>query len=187
MVRTVPKWGYSVVNLDPEKTVKASGRELRISHKHAVEISRTIKGMTLTQARNFLQNVIDKKQAVPFKRYRKLVGHRHGLEKADVGKYPVKAAKKILEILNNAEANAEFKGLDSESLKIIHASAYPGRRLKRYTPRAQGRASPRFETMTHVELVLEQAEQLAEGLESETIEGTGEAKGISGTEKTEEA
>ena len=169
-VKTVPKWGYSIVNLDLEKTVKTSGRELRISHKHAIEISRTIKGMMLPQAKTYLQSVIEKKTAVPFKRYRKLLGHRHGLEKADVGKYPVKAAKKILDLLNNVQANAEFKGLDAETLKIIHASAYPGRRIKRYTPRAQGRATPRFETFTHVELVLEQTEQPTE--ETEETEET---------------
>jgi large subunit ribosomal protein L22 len=158
----VPKWGYSIIHLDPEKTVKASGRELRISHKHAIEICNTLKGMMLPQAKAFLQNVIEKKSVVPFKKYKKKLGHKHGLEKTYAGKYPVKAAKKILEVLNNAQANAEFKGMDTESLKIIHASSYPGRKIKKYTPRAMGRASPRFETLTHIELVLEQIEQPAE-------------------------
>ncbi|MEM0057828.1 MAG: 50S ribosomal protein L22 [Candidatus Bathyarchaeia archaeon] len=157
-VYQVPEWGYSIPEeaLDPEKTVKASGREIRVSHKSAREICKTINGMTLTEAKKFLRDVIAKKKAVPFRRFKKKAAHRHGLEKAYAGKYPVKAAKQILKILENAEANAENKGLDTERLKIIHASAYPGMKIKRYMPRAFGRATPKFETLTHVELVLEE-------------------------------
>jgi large subunit ribosomal protein L22 len=156
----VPEWGYSIPEeaLDPEKTVKASGREIRVSYKAAREICKAIKGMTLTEAKEYLLDVVARKKAVPFTRFKKKVAHRHGLQKAYAGRYPVKAAKQILKILENAEANAENKGLDSEKLKIIHASAYPGMKIRRYMPRAFGRATPRFETLTHIELVLEQAE-----------------------------
>jgi large subunit ribosomal protein L22 len=60
--------------------------------------------------------------------------------------------------LEGAETNAEFKGLDIERLRIIHASAYPGMKIKRYVQRAFGRSSPRFTTLTHVELILEEME-----------------------------
>jgi len=155
----MPEWGYSVLELDPEKTAKASGRELRVSPKSAREVCNTIKGMKLDQARNFLRQVILKKKPVPFRRHKKKVGHRHGLQKAYAGRYPVKAAQKVLEVLESAEANAEYKGLDIERLRIIHASAYTGMKIKRYIPRAFGRATPRFKTLCHVELVLEQTEE----------------------------
>jgi len=154
----MPKWGYSITELDPEKTVKSSGRELKISPKHAREVCKTIKGMKLDQAKEFLQQVMEKKTPVPFRRYKKKVGHRHGMQKAYAGRYPVKAAQKILKVLEGAEINAEFKGLDVERLRIIHASAYPGMKIKRYIERSSGRASPRFETLCHVELVLEETE-----------------------------
>ncbi|MEM2098634.1 MAG: 50S ribosomal protein L22 [Candidatus Bathyarchaeia archaeon] len=152
----MPKWGYSILKeqLDPEKTAKASGREIRVSHKHTREVCRAIKGMTLTQAKQYLKNVINKKQPVPFTRYRKKAGHRHGITKAFVARYPVKAATKILKVLQNAQANAENKGLDPENLTITHAAAYPGIKIKRYTPRAHGRASPKYDTLTHIEIVL---------------------------------
>lgn len=154
----MPKWGYSIAaeELDPEKTVKASGREFRVSHKHAREVCKTIKGMTLTQAKQYLRDVMDKKRAVPFRRFKKKLGHRHGLEKAYAGKYPVKAAKYILRIVEGAEANAEYKGLDTERLRIIHASAYQGMKIKRYMMRAQGRSTQKFETLSHIEIVLEE-------------------------------
>lgn len=155
----MPEWGYSVLELDPEKTAKASGRELRVSPKSAREVCNTIKGMKLDQARNFLRQVILKKKPVPFRRHKKKVGHRRGLQKAYAGRYPVKAAQKVLEVLESAEANAEYKGLDIERLRIIHASAYTGMKIKRYIPRAFGRATPRFKTLCHVELVLEQTEE----------------------------
>ncbi|MFQ6074317.1 MAG: 50S ribosomal protein L22, partial [Candidatus Bathyarchaeia archaeon] len=75
------------------------------------------------------------------------------------GRYPVKAAQKILEVLEGAEANADFKGLDTDRLRIIHASAYPGMKIKKYIQRAFGRSSPRFETLCHIEIALEQVEE----------------------------
>ncbi len=154
----MPKWGYSITDINLEKTAKASGRELRVSPKHAREVCKTIKGMKLDQAKNYLQQVILKKKPVPFRRFNKKVGHRKGLENAFSGRYPVKAAQQILMVLEGAEANAEFKGLDMERLRIIHASAYPGMKIKRFISRAFGRSSPRFNTLSHVELVLEEME-----------------------------
>jgi len=160
----LPNWGYSIPEeaLDLEKTVKASGREVRVSPKSAREVCKTIKGMMLITAKKYLRDVIAKKSAVPFRKFKKKAGHRHGLTKAYAGKYPVKTAKQILKILEGAEANAENKGLDSERLKIIHAAAYPGMKIRRYMPRAQGRATPKFETLCHIELVLEEQPEIAE-------------------------
>ena len=154
----MPKWGYSITDIEPDKTAKASGRELRMSPKHAREVCKTIKGMKLDQAKEYLRQVISKKKPIPFRRHNKKVGHRHGLENAYSGRYPVKAAQQILKVLEGAEANAEFKGLDMERLRIMHATAYPGLKIKRFIPRAFGRSSPRFNTLSHVELVLEEME-----------------------------
>ena len=155
----MPKWGYSIQieELDPEKTVKASGREIRVSRKHAREICRTIKGMKLAQAKTYLLDVMEKKKAVPFRRYQKKAGHRKGLDKAFAGRYPINAASKILKILQGAQANAENKNLDVDRLQIIHAATSQGMKVKRFTPRAHGRASPKFNTLTHVEIVLAEA------------------------------
>ena len=85
----MPKWGYSIIaeELDPEKTAKASGREIRVSHKAAREVCRTIKGAMLAKAKTYLRDVIEKKKAVPFRRYKKKLGHRRGLVKTFAGRY----------------------------------------------------------------------------------------------------
>jgi len=155
----MPKWGYSTTPTNPDITVKASARELRVSPKHATEVCSTIKGMKLYQAKTYLQNVVAKRQPVPIRKHKKKIPHRRGLQKAYAGRYPVKAAQKVLRILENAEANAEYKGLDTERLKIIYASAHPGMKIKRYIQRAFGRSTPRFKTLCHIELILEQMEE----------------------------
>lgn len=154
----MPKWGYSITDeeLDPEKTAKASAREIRVSHKAAREVCRTIKGMMLPAAKRYLNDVIDKKKPVPYKRFTKKLGHRHGLQKAFVGRYPVKVSKHVLKVLEGAEANAENKGLDIDRLRIIHAASHQGMKTKRFKPRAQGNSSPRIDVLTHIEIVVEE-------------------------------
>ncbi len=148
-----------MTDLDPDRTVKASGRQLRVSPKAAREVCNALKGMRLNEAKDFLEAVAEKRKAVPFLRHRKKMAHRRGLQKADAGKYPVKTARKILEVLKSAEANAEYRGFDIERLRVIHASAYPGMKIRKYIPRAFGRMSPYFKTLCHVEVVLEQMEE----------------------------
>lgn len=161
----MPKWGYSIGEevLDPEKTVKASAREIRVSHKSAREVCKTIKGMMLTSAKQYLKDVVRKKRPVPFRRFTKKLGHRHGLEKAFAGRYPVKTAAHILKLLEGAEANAENKGLDTDRLRIVHAASSQGMKIKRYMPRAQGRTTPDFETLCHIEVALEEQPEKGEG------------------------
>jgi large subunit ribosomal protein L22 len=129
---------------------------LRISPKHAMEVCRAIRGMMLDEAKDYLQKVISGKVPVPYKRHKKKVGHRHGLQGWYAGRYPKKASKEILKLLEGAEANAEFKGLNPERLRILHASSQKARKIKNYIPRAFGRATPYFRELTHVEIALEE-------------------------------
>ncbi|MFH0748470.1 MAG: 50S ribosomal protein L22 [Candidatus Bathyarchaeota archaeon] len=152
----MPNWGYSSLIIEGEGLAKASGRDLRISPKAAREICRTIRNMKLGEARVFLQDVMTKKRAVPYRRYNKEVSHKTGLQGWYAGKYPVKAAGELLKILNSLEANADFKGLDIEKLEIIHAAAHRGRFMKRYIQRAFGRSSPKFDILCHIELAVKE-------------------------------
>ena len=72
------------------------------------------------------------------------------------GRYPQKAATEILKLLDNLESNAEYKGMDLDRLKIINAVVHKGRVIKRFIPRAMGRATPKNDVLTHVELVAQE-------------------------------
>jgi large subunit ribosomal protein L22 len=158
MVRNMPEWGYSITGLDPAKTVKCAGRELRISPKAASEICKTIKGMKVEEAKKLLEDVIKRKRAIAYRRYKKEVPHKTHQERFYAGKYPLKAAEKILKLLEELEANAEYKGLNIEKLKVLHAASQRGMKIRKYIPRAFGRSSPYFNTLTHVEIVGYEAE-----------------------------
>ncbi len=142
---------------DPAIHVRASGRELNISPKAAREICNTIKGMTLTKAIELTETVEAQKAPIAFRRHKKKVGHRSELVGFPTGSYPVKAAGKILSVLQNLRGNCEFKGLDPDTVHLIHASAKAGRVIKDYVPRAHGRSSPNFHVLVHVEVVAKEA------------------------------
>ncbi len=150
----MPRFGYSAKVEGP--CAKAIGKEIRVSPKHAVEVCRAIRGMRLAAAKEYLQAVVEKEKAVPFKRHRKKLAHRGALQGGDVGKYPVKAARAILGVLENAEANARYKGLDEEKLRVIHAGAQRGIIIPGFKPRAFARASPFNTPTTNVEIILKE-------------------------------
>jgi large subunit ribosomal protein L22 len=154
----MPHWKYAYkIPIEKEDVmVKASLREVPISPKHAVEISREIKGLTIDKARRLLEDVINFKRPIAFKRYNKKVAHRRGLSGWPTGRYPVKAAEYFLKLLDNLENSADLKGLDTSRLKIIHCASYRGRKVKKYVPRAFGRSSPFFDTLVHIEIVAEE-------------------------------
>lgn len=147
------------MGVDPDKTVKASGRDLRISPKKTAEVCRELNGMKLEEARGMLEEVVSMTRMMPFRRHKKKLGHHANKlreYKWFAGGYPVKVATRILAILKNAESNADYKGLDVDRLKIIHASVDLGPKLRRFTPRAFGRSSPKYEQLTRVQVVLEE-------------------------------
>ncbi len=154
----MPNWGYSFAEekYDSERLAKASGRDLRIKPKHAREICDVIKGMYIDEAKTFLEKVIRLKQSVPFRRHKKKVAHKKDLKKFNwyAGRYPKKAAARIYEILTQVESNAEFKGLDIDYCRIIHAATQRGRIIKRYIERAYGRSTASYKHLSHVEIVV---------------------------------
>ncbi|MHA1338659.1 MAG: 50S ribosomal protein L22 [Promethearchaeota archaeon] len=153
----MPNFKYSITGLDKDKTAIASGRDFKVSPKNTREICNVIKSMKLQQAKRFLEEVIMGRQAVPFKRHKKKVGHRKGIAsqfKWASGRYPEKSARLVYEVLSNAEANAEYKGLDVEKCRIIHSAVMRGRTIKRYIERAHGRSTPYFDRLVHIEIVL---------------------------------
>ena len=150
----MPKYGYSAEVEGP--FARALGKEMRVSPKHAMEVCRAIRGMKRTVAKAYLQDVVKKKKAVPYKRHKKKIAHRGGMTSGDAGQYPVKAANAILEVLANAEANAKYKGMDEEKLRIVHVSAQKGITIPGFLPRAFARATPFSKPTSNIEIILKE-------------------------------
>lgn len=72
---------------------------------------------------------------------------------------PQGAARDVARVLASATANAENNhNLAAEDLVIVEAHANEGPTLKRWKPRAQGRAFAIHKPMTHITIVLEERE-----------------------------
>jgi large subunit ribosomal protein L22 len=145
-------YSYKLDEEDEKKTSKAYGKEVNMSFKKANEVCHVIKGMNVDSAIAYLEKVIKKEAFVPFRRYKTKIGHKTG---GKPGKYPAKVAKKVIELLKNAKANAGYKGLNDERLKIEHATANKALEFPRVKPKG-GRGSPRPHNMelTNVEIIL---------------------------------
>ncbi len=121
-----------------EKTKKkysalAQGRSLPISKKHSMYLCTYVKNKSLDDAIHQLEDVRKLKRAIPFKGE---IPHRKGIMS---GRYPVKAARYMINILKALKGNALTNGLDIKKTRISQASSHwasrplrsGGRRAKR--------------------------------------------------------
>jgi large subunit ribosomal protein L22 len=143
--------GYTFQGGAGETVARARGIELRISPKKTYEVLNAIRGLGVDDAKGLLEDVVELKRAIPFRRYNQEVAHK---KRTGPGRYPKKVAKQVLAILHNAEANAEYEGMDTDGLFIRIASCARGRIVKANMPRAHGRATAWNEQTTNVEIVL---------------------------------
>ncbi len=147
----MPTWRYSLQELDPARTVKASLREVDVSPKFSREVCRAIVGLKLPEAKKLMEDVIEMRRMIPYRRYNKKRAHH--AQTRGPGGYPVKVARHMLKLLESLEANAEFKGLDPDEVVIIHAAAHKARRIRKFIERAFGRATPYDKQLVHIEVV----------------------------------
>merc|ERR1711908_241657 len=157
---------------NPSKACKAKGADLRVHYKNTYETCQAIKGMNLKAAQKYLQDVCEKKQCVPFRKYTGCIGRTPQAKafKMSQGRWPVKSAKIIIDLLKNAESNAEFKNLDTDNLVIQHIHVNAAQQGRRRTYRAHGRIGPYMNCPAHVEMILEEKEETVEKPEEEVKE-----------------
>ena len=149
---------YSV---EPDAEVphsKSRGSHLRVHFKHCREIVNHIQGMPASKASKFLEDVLERKAIVPFTKYTGGIGRKAMAKQCnapgDKGRWPVKATAVVRDLLSNAVANGESKGLDADKLYISHAQcnrAPPGRRR---TYRAHGRIGKYASQPAHIEIIV---------------------------------
>merc|ERR1712230_177183 len=112
------------------ESAKAKGSNLRVHFKNTRETCHAIKGMMLRNAHS------TNGQA----------------------RWPKKSAQFVLNLLVNAEANAELKSLDIEKLFVSHIQVNRAQQQRRRTYRAHGRINPYMSSPCHVEVILSQKE-----------------------------
>eukprot|EP01092_Planopodium_desertum_P008989 TRINITY_DN38296_c1_g1_i2.p2 TRINITY_DN38296_c1_g1~~TRINITY_DN38296_c1_g1_i2.p2 ORF type:complete len:174 (+),score=37.58 TRINITY_DN38296_c1_g1_i2:25-546(+) len=149
----MPKYS---VKADPEKTSKTKGSDLTVHFKNTRETANAIRGMKLSRAKDYLNRVLKKKEAIPFRIHTGGVGHHSAGNSFKYPKvrWPQNAVKLVLSLLQNAEANANVKGLKSESLIVSHVMVNRARKQRRRTYRAHGRINAFMRSPCHIELIL---------------------------------
>ncbi len=140
------------------KVARARGIEIPMSPKKSYEVLNAIRGLPLDRAREILEDAIALKKAIPFRRYNQETAHHRG---TGPGRFPVKVAKNILQVLQNAEENAEYDSLDTDRLFVKVAASSRGRIRQASMPRAQGRATQWDEQTTNIEIVLAEEKEAA--------------------------
>ena len=109
--------------------VKATAKYLRHSTRKTRLVTQAIVGLPVAQATAILKHM------------------------------PQEAARDVAKVLSSAAANAENNhDLAPDDLFVVEATANEGPTLKRFRPRAQGRAFAIHKPMTHVTVVVENRE-----------------------------
>jgi len=113
----------------------AKATEAEISLKHSLELCRLIRGKRLEDAKSIMEGLVNKRIDID-------------------GKYHKNAAKKFLEILNSAEANAKVKELNVDRLYIKTAKADKAFTFRR--PKSRWRFRGRRKKSTNITIEMEQ-------------------------------
>merc|ERR1712168_866275 len=152
---------------NPAKSCKSRGKYIRVHFKNTRETAKMIKGMNLRKAQRYLKDVVEHKRCVPFIRFNRGVGRCAQAKqftsapgvRASQGRWPEKSCKYLLELLRNAESNAELKSLDVDSLYVEHVAVNEAPKNRRRTYRAHGRINPFMSHPCHIEMILTEGEE----------------------------
>lgn len=130
------------------EVAKVLGKDLPISTKHSMEICRFLRKRKLNQAKELLKKVMLFDMAVPYKVHIWDLGHKKGAK--GPGRYPIKACKEILRLLEAVETNAQFKGMNTGNLIIEHICAH-----KASSPHHYGRQRGQMKRC-HIEIIVKE-------------------------------
>merc|ERR1719230_1524896 len=114
--------------------------------------------MPVSKALKFMDDVLAFRAVVPFVKYTGGIGRKAQAKQSkvpgDKGRWPVKATAVVKDLLKNAIANGETKGLDPEKLYISHAQCNRAPAGRRRTYRAHGRIGKYASQPAHIEFIL---------------------------------
>ncbi|CRG95221.1 60S ribosomal protein L17, putative [Plasmodium gallinaceum] len=140
---------------DQGKCARGAGIDLRVHFKNTYETARAIRRMKLLEAKKYLNDVIEKKRCVPFRKYNGGVGRTNQAKEFNhtQGRWPVKSCKFLLNVLDNVQANAEARNLEIGKLRLIHVMVNKARPGRRRTYKAHGRINPYMSSPCHIQII----------------------------------
>eukprot|EP00918_Siedleckia_nematoides_P069195 GHVU01150903.1.p1 GENE.GHVU01150903.1~~GHVU01150903.1.p1 ORF type:complete len:201 (+),score=24.32 GHVU01150903.1:552-1154(+) len=149
---------------------------LHLCAQNTYETARAVYGMSLQKALTYLEAVLAHKRCIPFRRFNSNIGRTAQAKEfakhtTAQGRWPTKSCKILLELLKNAEANAENKQLETNSLYVSHVCVQRARCGRRRTYRAHGRINPYMSHPCHVEIYLKQKEDKKEPVTAPPLAG----------------
>ena len=117
--------------------------------------------MLLTKAEEYLRDVLEHKRCIPYSRYDHSVGRcsaaiQFGLTK---GRYPEKSVRIMLNLLKNAKANGEVKGLKDDKILIKNVLVNHATEGRRRTYRAHGSINAYCSSNCHVDIICEEVKE----------------------------
>ena len=150
--------GYTYRDEPGVTVARARGIEMPISPKKTYEVLNAIRGLPVARARAVLEAAAEERRAIPFRRYNQETAHHRG---TGPGRYATKVVRHVLQVLQNAEENAEYEGLDADRLFVKVAASARGQIREGMMPRAHGRSTQWNEQTTNVEIVLAETKEAA--------------------------
>uniref|UniRef100_A0A2K5N3S1 Large ribosomal subunit protein uL22 n=1 Tax=Cercocebus atys TaxID=9531 RepID=A0A2K5N3S1_CERAT len=136
--------------MNPRKSCKSRGSNLRVHFKNTRETAQAIKGMHIRKPTKYLKDVTLQKQCAQAKQW----GWTQG-------RWPKKSAEFLLHMLKNAESNAELKGLDVDSPVIEHIQVNIAPKMP------HGQINPYMSSPCHIEMIVTEKEQIVPKPEEE--------------------
>lgn len=140
------KYNYDIISND--NTVKACITNAQVSFKKTRETCNTLRGRYVDDAIAYLENVIDKIECVPMRRYARGCGNTpqakafmNGKWPATKGRWPEKSASYLIKVLKNIKNNAVKKNIQPEELAIAMVSVTKAPKVYGRCFRAHGRVN----------------------------------------------
>ncbi|MDP6648073.1 MAG: 50S ribosomal protein L22 [Candidatus Woesearchaeota archaeon] len=164
--------GYTFKNYNKEHMARSVGIALPVSFKQSIQICNFIKNRNVSDAKKLLNMVVERKTAIPFTRFNSDMGHK---KKIGPGRYPEKTSREFIKLIEDVEANAQFKGLNTSNLIIAHISANKAGKAWHY-----GRQSRRKMKRTNIEIFVEEKSK-----KTGENNNKGQNKSVSKVNKTE--
>ncbi len=116
---------------DPLKTGRAQAYDLNASYKDLTQVCHAIRRKPIAVAVKTLEDALSFAKPIRYRQHSTGAGHRSQLG-GRKGRFPQRECKLALELLANAFANAQARGLKEDAIYVLHAQAYKQNVFPRY-------------------------------------------------------